>query len=365
MSDLKRTPLYEIQKKAGGRMVPFAGWEMPVSFSGILDEHHAVRKSVGIFDVSHMGRFRMEGPLAAEALDRLFTGRVSAIEENRWLYTLMLDEDGGVLDDLLVGRLGGSFLIVVNASNRAADFERIEREAAESGGATLCDDSEEISLIALQGPRSRELLGLVTGVVLEGVDYYRMKNSSWRGRDLLVSRTGYTGELGYELSVPSALAPDLWLELHKAGAFPCGLGARDTLRLEMGYPLYGHELDRGHTPLEAGLGWAVDLEKPEFYGREALLRQKKEGLNVRLRGFAASGKDIPRQGYELLHEGKTVATVLSGGIAPSLGHGIGTAYLPAGAAEIGTELVMTISGRREAPVTVTKMPFYKDGTARG
>ncbi|MCE5271409.1 glycine cleavage system aminomethyltransferase GcvT [bacterium] len=363
MSELKRTPLFEAQRQAGGRLVPFAGWEMAVSFSGILEEHRAVRSAAGIFDVSHMGRYRMEGARAAEALDGLFTGRASALTEGHWLYTLMLNEQGGVLEDLLVGRQPDHWLIVVNAANREADFARIAQAAARAG-AELYDDSDKFALIALQGPQSRGMLERVVNVNLQGLAYYWMRRVVWKGLELIVSRTGYTGELGYEVYVPSGAAVTLWRELVKAGAVPCGLGARDTLRLEVGYPLYGHELGTDHTPLEAGLGWAVDLDKPSFCGREALLRQKKEGLKVRLRGFTASEKDIPRQGYELLHEGRTVATVLSGGPAPSLGYGVGTAYLPAVLAEPGSELMLSLRGKREAKVTVAKIPFYKNGTAK-
>lgn len=364
MNDLKRTPLFEAQRQAGGRMVPFAGWEMAVSFSGILEEHRAVRTTAGLFDVSHMGRFRMEGDGAAEALDRLFTGRASTLAEGHWLYTLMLNDAGGVLDDLLAGRQEGHWLIVVNASNRAADFARIAQAARDTGRAELYDDSDRFALIAVQGPKSREILEHLIGVNLQVLAYYWMRKALWKGKELIVSRTGYTGELGYEVYVPSEAAPAMWRELVKAGALPCGLGARDTLRLEVGYPLYGHELDEVHTPLEAGLGWAVDLDKPEFYGREALLAQKKAGLKARLRGFTASEKDIPRQGYEILHQGVVAGTVLSGSIAPSLGYGVGTAYLPVELSEPGTALALNLRGKREAAVTVAKMPFYKDGTAK-
>ncbi len=363
MSDLKRTVLFEAQRQAGGRLVPFAGWEMAVSFSGILEEHRAVRSAAGIFDVSHMGRYRMVGARAAEALDELFTGRCSALAEGHWLYTLMLNEQGGVLEDLLVGRQPDHWLIVVNAANREADFARIAQFASRVG-AELYDDSDRFALVALQGPASRGMLESVVGVGLQGLAYYWMRKVLWKGLELIVSRTGYTGELGYEVYVPAEAAATLWRELVKDGAVPCGLGARDTLRLEVGYPLYGHELGTDHTPLEAGLGWAVDLDKPSFCGREALLQQKKEGLKVRLRGFTASEKDIPRQGYEILHDGGTVATVLSGSIAPSLGYGVGTAYLPAALAEPGTELGLSLRGKREAKITVAKIPFYKDGTAK-
>jgi aminomethyltransferase len=363
MTGLRRTPLFEVQRAAGGRIVPFAGWEMPVSFSGILEEHRAVRTSVGLFDVSHMGRYRLEGPRSGEVLDWLVTVRASAVESGQWLYTMLLDERGGVLDDLLVGWYGESFLAVVNASNREPDFARIAGRVAQAGGAALYDDSEKYAMLALQGPGSRDLLGRVTGADLNGIGYYRMAPGAWQGEELIISRTGYTGELGYEIYIRSGAAERFWTALREAGAFPCGLGARDTLRLEMGYPLYGHELDCGHTPLEAGLGWVVDFGKPDFCGREALLRQKEQGVKVLLRGIEAAGRDIPRAGYALFRDTREVGRLASGGIAPSTGKGIGTAYLPVELAAPGTALELDLRGRR-APVSVVKPPFYTQGTAR-
>jgi len=365
MSELKRTPLYDRHLAAGAKIVPFAGWEMPVSYSGILHEHKSVRESLGVFDVSHMGRFRLDGPHAAGALDYLTTGRASALEQGRFIYTMLLNERGGVLDDLLVGRRGEAFLVVVNAANLEADFSHMHAWCRRLGGAELIDQSREVALLALQGPASRTALKKLAGGD-RGVDrlaYYRMDTFEILGQEILVSRTGYTGELGYEIFVSSEKAGELWDELIRLGAEPCGLGARDTLRLEVGYPLYGHELDAGHTPLEAGLGWVVDLEKEDFIGKDVLVKQKKEGIKVRLRGFTASRRDIPRQGYRLLKEGKEVGTVASGSIAPSLELGIGTAYLPVELAALGETLEMELRGRT-AEVEVVKMPFYKKGTAR-
>jgi aminomethyltransferase len=360
---LKRTPLYQSHLAAGARMVPFAGWEMPLSYSGILDEHRAVRTSAGIFDVSHMGRFRLQGAGAGDLLDYTVTGRVDQLNQGRFLYTLLVNERGGVLDDLLVGRRGDSFLVVVNASNCEADFAHLAGWVNKFGQPSLVDESEEISLVALQGPESRGLLERVLQAGLAGIEYYRMGDFSWRGETLIVSRTGYTGELGYEIFVRSGKAAVLWQELLAAGAVPCGLGCRDTLRLEMGYPLYGHELDERHTPLEAGLSWAVDLEKDDFLGKKTLLEQKARGLEVILRGVEASVRDIPRSGYRLLCGGSEVGRLASGGIAPSLGIGIGTAYLPLELSSPGTELEIDLRGRA-APVRVVKPPFYKKGTAR-
>ncbi|MEA1997383.1 MAG: glycine cleavage system aminomethyltransferase GcvT [Gemmatimonadota bacterium] len=365
---MKRTPLYKSHLEAGAKMVPFAGWEMPVSYSGILEEHRAVRSETGLFDVSHMGRFRVRGPGSAELLDSLITGRARALADRRFIYTLLLNERGGVLDDLLVGRNGkdGSFLIVVNAANRQADWDHVSAHLEKYGRAQLTDESDKIAMLALQGPGSRKMLeGLLDVKLDEAPKYYRMEDSRWLDKDILISRTGYTGELGYEIFVESGLAPRLWDELLEAGAVPCGLGARDTLRLEMGYPLYGNELDRDHTPFEAGLSWVVDMEKENFLGKQALVEQKaRGGTGLKLCGIEAAARTIPRPGYALLKQGDRVGRLASGGVAPSLGGlGIGTAYLPLGLASPGTELEMKARGRI-APVTVVKTPFYKKGTAR-
>ncbi|MFC1537225.1 glycine cleavage system aminomethyltransferase GcvT [Gemmatimonadota bacterium] len=363
MSGLQRTPLYECHLEAGARIVPFAGWVMPVSYQGILAEHTSVRKAVGLFDVSHMGRFRLAGARAGEALDCLVTSRAVALDEGRWIYTLLLNDSGGVLDDLLVGFQDGDYLLVVNASNREADFNHISGIVSGFDGAQLTDESEACALLAVQGPLSRQMLQSLLKVDLMSLKFYRMVAVSSSYGDLLVSRTGYTGELGYEISVPAAQAAALWNGLIEAGAAPCGLGARDTLRLEMGYPLYGHELDKEHTPLEAGLGWVVDLDKGDFIGSKALLAQKNSGVTKRLRGIESSRRDFPRAGYTLSHNGENVGIIASGGPSPSLDIGIGTVYLPVELAEIGTVLEMEVR-KRSVPVTVVKPPFYKKGTAR-
>lgn len=365
MSELKRTPLYGKHLAAGAKIVPFAGWEMPVSYSGILDEHNTVRENLGIFDVSHMGRFRLTGPHSAEALDYLTTGRASALEDGQFIYTMILNERGGVLDDLLVGRHGGVFLVVVNAANLEPDFAHIDAWCRRLGGADLADESGEVALLALQGPQSRAALKKLTGEDsgFDRLAYYRMAVFEILGEEMVVSRTGYTGELGYEIFVSSRKAPRLWDELVALGAKPCGLGARDTLRLEMGYPLYGHELNQEHTPLEANFSWVVDFDKKDFIGKQALLARREAGVKVRLRGITASRRDIPRQGYRLLRNGKEVATVASGSIAPSLGIGIGTAYLPVELATPGEKLELELRGRT-AEVEVVKLPFYRRGTAK-
>jgi len=363
MNRLKRTPFYQCHLAAGAKMVPFAGWEMPVSYRGILNEHRAVREAAGLFDVSHMGRFRLTGKRAGEVLDYLVTGRAGTLDEGRWIYTLLLSHKGTVLDDLLVGLYEGDFLLVVNAANREADFSHIADEVSRFGGSSLTDESERIAVLAIQGLQSQRILESLLKEDLSRLGFYRMDAVGWKGEKLLVSRTGYTGELGYEVFVPAARAKELWEALLEAGAAPCGLGARDTLRLEMGYRLYGHELDETHTPLEAGLGWAVDLEKDDYIGKKALIEQKRRGIARSLRGVESSRRDLPRPGYKLIFDGSVVGTIASGGPAPSLDKGIGTAYLPIELAEVGTVLEMELR-RRTVPVTVVKFPFYKKGTAR-
>jgi len=363
MNRLKRTLLYQCHLAAGAKMVPFAGWEMPVSYRSILSEHRSVREAAGLFDVSHMGRFRLTGKRAGEVLDYLVTGRASTLDEGRWIYTLLLSHKGTVLDDLLVGLYEGDFLLVVNAANREADFTHIADEVSRFGGSSLTDESERIALLAIQGPQSRRMLESLLREDLSRLGFYRMGPVEWKRENLLVSRTGYTGELGYEVFVPTARAKELWEALLEAGAAPCGLGARDTLRLEMGYRLYGHELDETHTPLEAGLGWAVDLEKDDFIGKQALIEQQRRGIARSLRGVESSRRDLPRPGYKLIFDGSVVGTIASGGPAPSLDKGVGTAYLPTELAEVGTVLEMELR-KRTVPVTVVKFPFYKKGTAR-
>ncbi len=322
-----------------------------------------MRTAAGVFDVSHMGRLVLRGAGAGAWLDRLLTGRASALPDGKVLYTMLLDERGGVLDDLLVSRRGAEFVVVVNAANHASDRAHLERHLGSFAPVELEDFTSGAALIALQGPRSRELLAGVLGADLGGLDYYWMAEFPWEGRPLPVSRTGYTGELGYELFVDSDRAGQLWDRLLAAGAMPCGLGCRDTLRLELGYPLYGHELDRDHTPLEAGLAWTVDFGKGEFLGRAALLAQQERGVERLLRGIEAPPRVIPRQGYSLWQGDRQVGTLASGSVSPTLGVGIGTVYLPRALAAEGTGLELEIRGRR-APVRVVKPPFYRQGTAR-
>lgn len=369
MSELKKTPLFEMHVAGGGKIVPFAGWRMPVSVGGIIAEHEAVRKAAGMFDVSHMGRFRLSGSGAAAALDYLTTGRCSGMKDGKFLYTMLLQSDGGVIDDLLVGRESDdAFLIVVNAANADKDWEQMERVCKKMGGCQLENLTDELALVALQGPDSRkilkELLSHEDAASLEKLEYYWMDSYELLGEQTVISRTGYTGELGYEIFVRAERAAELWQQLLEAGVMPCGLGARDTLRLELGYALYGHELDSEHTPLEAELGWTVDLTKEDFIGKAVLAGQKEQGIATRLRGvITSSPRQIPRPGYALSHDGREIAKLVSGGPAPSLGAGIGMAYIPAELAEPGTKLRMELR-RDTVEVEVVRPPFYRQGTVK-
>lgn len=359
--DLKRTPLYGVHTDLGGRMVPFAGYRMPVQYDGILAEHQRVRTAVGLFDVSHMGEVRIRGPEAVEVTNRLITNDLQRIEDGRAQYTCMCAEDGTIVDDLIVYRLSSTdILICVNASNRAADVAHMRTYA--KGDATVEDESDAWAQIAVQGPLATNLLGRVFGAEARDMKPFRVRQFPFGQGRVLLSTTGYTGEAGGEIYVPSGAAADLWAALQEAGqdlgVGPAGLGARDTLRLEMAYCLYGNDIDRTTTPLEAGLGWVTRLKKDEFVGRGALLRQKEAGLTRRLVGIEVFERGIPRQGYPVLHDGSPVGTVTSGTKSPSTGRAVGLAYVPVALREPGTALTVDCRGRMR-PATVVKTPFYE------
>jgi aminomethyltransferase len=361
---LKRTPLYEEHKKLGARLVPFAGWEMPVQYKGIVDEHRAVRTAAGLFDVSHMGEIELTGEHAAAVVDYLVTGEAGAMQDGRALYTCACNEQGTILDDLIVYRHAkDAFLIVCNAGNRekiSAHF----RKAAENH-CQFDDRSDEIALLALQGPRALEILAL-TGK--EAAACAELK--SFQFRDALVAnvkatvaRTGYTGEDGVEIFCRSADAPQVFrtlLELGRdKGIEPVGLGARDTLRLEAKLALYGNDIDETTNPLEAGLGWIVKLGKPMFIGKDALVRIQQNGSGRKLVGFEMTGRGIARHGYPLFDTaGRSVGICTSGGPSPTLGKNIGLGYLPLELAEVGASFQVDCRGKAVGAVVV-KTPFYK------
>lgn len=353
---LLRTALYPRHLQMGARTVPFAGWEMPVQYQGIVAEHRAVRTAAGLFDVSHMGEVRVTGPGALATLDRLLCNDPRRLRVGQALYTPMCREDGGVVDDLVVMRLGEQdFLLVVNAARREVDLRWVQGHARDC---EVRDESFETSLLALQGPRAQELLQPLTEFPLAALARFHVSPAVVAGVRAVVSRTGYTGEDGFEIFTAWAEAQPVWDALVRAGATPCGLGARDTLRLEAGYVLYGQDMDESTTPLEAGLGWTVKLEGREFVGAATLRRQRQEGVRRRLCGLVLEGRAIARAGCAVRHGGQTVGQVTSGTFGPWVQRSIALAYLPAQLAEVGTRVEVEVRGQA-VPAQVTKLPFYR------
>ena len=367
MSDLKKTPLYAEHIALGAKLVPFAGYEMPVQYpSGIRAEHLAVRGAAGLFDVSHMGEFLVTGPDALAFVSYVTTNDPARLAEGQAQYSVFCHEDGGVVDDLIVYRLGDQrFRLVVNAANLEKDWKHLQGLASRFD-VRLEDESAAIGLIALQGPKAQEILAPLSSEPLDPIGFYEFTAGTVAGVPGVISRTGYTGEDGFELYVPSDRTAGLWRELLVAGAsagiVPAGLGARDSLRLEMGYALYGNDLDDETSPIEAGLSWLVKLDKEEFVGRDALQRQKDAGVTRRLRGFRLTERGFPRPGYPVVFGGDVVGEVRSGTVSPSLDAGIGTAYLPPEAG-FGDEIAIRIRGK-ELPAKVERMPFYTAGSVR-
>jgi aminomethyltransferase len=366
---LKRTPLYQEHIELGAKMIPFAGFEMPVQYpDGVQKEHRAVRESAGLFDVSHMGEFLVRGDDAERFVNYLVSNDVSQLTPGQAQYSVMCKEDGGIVDDLLIYRFPDRIRLVVNAANLDKDFDWVQHSLAQSHASDveLADESDDVALLALQGPISEQLLGEITDVGLSEVGYYRFTEGQVAGERCVVSRTGYTGEDGFELYCAPEAASVLWRALLAAGGErlrPVGLGARDSLRLEMGYALYGNDIDEETTPLEAGLGWTVKFGKGEFVGREALLEQKERGIRRKLCGFVLKKRGFPRPGYEIRHNVEPVGTVRSGTMSPSLGEGIGTGYLPLQFADPGTAIEIMIRGQPMA-AEVTRLPFYKNGSVK-
>ncbi len=364
---LIKTPLYDSHTALGGKMVPFAGYSMPVQYpAGIRAEHAAVRTAAGLFDVSHMGEFTVRGPQADDLVQYLTVNDVSKVAVGQAQYSALCNGDGCILDDLLVYRFPDRIMLVVNASNRDKDWRWVTEHAA-GFDVELSDDSDDISLIALQGPASQNILTPLTGVDLGAVGYYRFAEGGVAGVDALVSRTGYTGEDGFELYLPADAAAAVWDAVTEAGEphglIPAGLGARDSLRLEMGYALYGNDLDEEHTALEAGLGWVVKLNAGDFIGRDALAAEKEGGVTRRLTGIRLTERGFPRPGYPLVYDGDDVGTVTSGVSSPSLGGGVALGYLPVEAARPGSLVGVRIRGRVIAGRT-QRPPFYTEGSIK-
>jgi aminomethyltransferase len=356
MTELRRTPLYEQHVDLGAKIVPFAGWEMPVTYEGIKEEHSAVRTHVGMFDVSHMGEVEVEGPGALAFLQRVLSNDVAKLEIGGAQYSCLCQEDGGVLDDLFAYRLGGDrYLIVTNASNHEADLAWLGLQSR-SFEAIVRDVADRYAMLAVQGPHARAVLSRALGISLPP----RMRVAAVRvgNRPALVCGTGYSGEDGVELLLDPEVAPPIWAELLDAGVVPCGLGARDTLRLEVCFPLHGHELSPERNPIEAGLGWCCAAKPAGFIGSEAVARARAEGTAERLAPFLIEGDGIPRDGNPVLHGEESVGAVTSGTFSPSLERGAGMAYVRTDLAEPGTELEIDVRGKRRAARVASK-PLYR------
>lgn len=366
---LKRTPLHADHVRLKARMVDFGGWDMPVQYSGLVDEHKAVRTAVGLFDVSHMGEVNVEGRGALEFLQRLTTNDVSKLDIGQAQYSALLYPNGTLVDDIIVYRRGlDSFFLCVNASNADKDFAWL-KEHAPKQGVLLENVSASYGQIAVQGPRARELVQKIVDIRIADLKYYHFAEGKVLGVPALIARTGYTGELGYELYVPASATSKVWNALLEAGepfgVKPCGLGARDTLRLEMGYLLYGNDMDDTTTALECGLAWITKFDKGDFIGREALLEQKERGLGRKLVGFEMVDRAIGRHGYAVrtrADETQPAGVVTSGTPSPTLGRNVGMAYVPATHAALGTEIYVDVRGEPKK-ARVVKKPFFTEGTA--
>ncbi|MGI6126383.1 MAG: glycine cleavage system aminomethyltransferase GcvT [Planifilum sp.] len=360
MSQLKRTPLYEVYKDQA-KLVPFSGWELPVQFSGIIEEHEAVRTRAGLFDVSHMGEVEISGPDALNLLQKLTTNDASKLQPGKAQYSIMCYPDGGTVDDLLIYRGTDSYLLVLNAANVEKDVEWIKKHA--SGDVTIRDVSQEMAQLALQGPLAERVLNKLTDADLSSIGFFRFRDDvELAGTVAMVSRSGYTGEDGFEIYLNPEDAPHVWQEILKAGreegVLPCGLGARDTLRFEACLPLYGRELSPEITPIEAGLGFAVKPEKGDFIGRDILAAQKKEGAPRKLVGIEMIDRGIPRTNYPVYAGDEEIGEVTTGTKSPTLKKNVGLALIRTEYAATGSEIEVDIRGRRMR-ATVVETPFYR------
>lgn len=363
----KKTPLYDRHVSLEAKLEPFAGYIMPMKYTTVKEEHNTVRKGVGVFDLSHMGEFRVKGKDASRFLDYLLTND-SDVEPGKAYYSTMCYPDGGIVDDLIVYRISDKeFLMVVNGSNIEKDWAWVNNHTT-GYDMTLTNESDDIALVAIQGPDAQKVAGKLTDTDLESIGYYCHASGQFAGKEALIARTGYTGEDGFEIYIESDDAPDVWDAVMKAGEEykikPIGLGARDTLRLEVGYVLYGNDIDHTTTPIEARLGWVVKLKTDkEFIGREVMARQKKEKPARYIVGLEVTGKGFPRHGAELFEGNRKVGIVTSGSLAPALGHGVCLAFVEQGFHKSGTELEAEVRGKR-IPVKTVKLPFYKDGSRK-
>lgn len=369
--NLKRTPLFAVHQGLGARLVPFGGWEMPVQYSGVIDEHKAVRERAGLFDVSHMGEFEVSGPGALALIQKVSTNNAARLEVGGIQYGLMCNEGGTIIDDILIYRLGAErYWLVVNAGNTAKDWDWVSQQAQGMPDVTVRDVTADVALLALQGPLAEQILQRLTAQPLGELGYYKaMTGVTVAGMEtLVISRTGYTGEDGFELYLKPADAVAMWEALLAAGKEeeirPAGLGARDTLRFEARLPLYGHEIDETVNPYDAGLGFFVKLKKGvDFIGREALVALKEAGPARKLVGFEMVGRGIPRQGYEISKDGQVVGRVTTGSFSPTTGKNIGLGYVPPDLAAVGSELDVVVRGTPVA-ARVVETPFVPNRSKR-
>ena len=356
-----RTPLHDWHSGHGGRMVDFAGWDMPVQYTSIVEEHQAVRQRVGLFDISHMGRLRFDGAEARRFLDRLLTNDVAALQPGQVRYSLVCREDGGILDDVLVYRFPQHYALVVNASNREKIIAccELRRDGFE---VSIVDETFATCMIAVQGPAALGVLQPHCELALSAMPYYTAADANVLGAAAVVSRTGYTGEDGFEVIVPAERGVELWEALLRSGeasgVLPCGLGCRDTLRLEAGMPLYGHELDESIDPLTAGLGFAVKLDAAEFVGKPALIERKARPSGQKRVGLQLEGRRIAREGSSILADGQFIGRVTSGTFSPTLQRPIAMGYVTSDRAVIGAAVSVDIRGTT-APAEIVRLPFYK------
>lgn len=363
MLELRRTPLYEAHVEAGGRIVDFGGWALPVQYTSILEEHRAVRERAGLFDVSHMGEIHLTGPNAMAFIQHLVTNDCSQMQVHQIVYSPMCYPDGGVVDDILIYRVcENDYWLVVNASNTDKDYDWISRNAS-GYDVTIRNISAQVAQIAIQGPAAQTILQRNTACDLDLIKFFWcLPEAMIAGRKCLVSRTGYTGEDGFEIYCKPEDARHIWdtlLESGRAdGLIPAGLGARDSLRFEAALPLYGHEISQDISPLEGNLGFFVKLGKSEFIGREALAAQKQQGLTSRVAGLELAGRGVPREGYPVMAEGREIGRITSGMFSPTFNKGLAMALISTEHARLGAALTIDIRGKA-VPATVVKTPFYK------
>jgi len=362
-TSLKRTPLYEQHRALGARLVEFGGWEMPVQYTGILEEHQAVRTRAGLFDVSHMGEFKVEGPDALPFLQYLVPNDVSRLTVGQALYTQLLLPDGNTIDDLIIYRLADMhYMLVVNAANIDKDFAWVEEQAKNFKDVHVANQSDTTALLALQGPAALSILQTLTDADLASIRYYHSLAGVVDGVNCIISRTGYTGEDGFELYCAPVDVVALWTDLLAAGKpqglLPAGLGARDTLRLEAGYCLYGHELDEQSNPLEARLGWTIKFDKGDFIGRDALLKIKEQGLERKLIGVELLDRGVCRVGHVIYANEHAIGSITSGAPSPTLHKNIGMGYVVIAHANVGEAVDIDIRGKRVA-AQIVALPFYK------